>query len=172
MSNPLLQFILGLLLVVTGRKLFWLFVGVLGFLSGILFATQFFPAESKLMIFAIGLVAGLVGAVLAIFLQQLIVLLAGFLAGGHLTIRLLSLFDWRMDHYLWVLFLLGGVFGAVLALMLLDWALIILSSAIGAVLISQALFPDRGLAALSFVVLAIAGILIQSRLTLRPLPRT
>jgi len=71
-----------------------------------------------------------------------------------------------------VLFLLGGVFGAVLALMLLDWALIILSSAIGAVLISQALFPDRGLAALSFVILAIAGILIQSRLTLHPLPRT
>ncbi len=172
MSSPLLQFIIGVSLLLTGRKLFWLFVGVLGFLSGILFAAQFFSAESHLVILAIGVVAGLVGAVLAIFLQQLIVLFVGFLAGGHLTIRLLGLFDWHSDHYLWVLFLLGGVLGAVLALMLLDWALIILSSSIGAILVSQALFPDRSVAVLSFVILAIAGILIQSRLSLRPLART
>lgn len=170
MNNPFLQVIVGLLLLLMGRKLFWLFVGVLGFLSGIQLATQIFSTQSEAVILAIALTAGLLGAVLAIFLQQLVVFFAGFLAGGHLMIRLLSLSDWPSNHYFWWFFLLGGILGALLALMLLDWALIILSSSIGAILISQVLSTDRAVAALSFIVLAVVGILIQSKLIPRPLP--
>jgi hypothetical protein len=104
---------------------------------------------------------------LAIFLQHAAIGVAGFLAGVHLVARFLGLSNWQSHEHIWWLFLIGGIFGAILALMLLDWGLIILSSLIGASLISQALPLDQAMATVCFVVLAVAGILIQSRL-LRP----
>jgi hypothetical protein len=53
--------------------------------------------------------------------------------------------------------------------MLLDWALIILSSLIGASLIGQALPFDQAATVLFVIVLAASGILIQSRLLQRPM---
>jgi hypothetical protein len=52
--------------------------------------------------------------------------------------------------------------------MMLDWALIILSSLIGANLVSQALPLDQATTVLLAILLAIAGIVIQSRLLQRP----
>jgi hypothetical protein len=54
-----------------------------------------------------------------------------------------------------------------LALMMLDWALIILSSLIGANLVSQALPLDQATTVLLAILLAISGIVIQSRLLQR-----
>jgi len=166
MNNQLLNVLAGSLLLLLGRKLFWVFVAIVGFLSGIQLAPRFFPNEPEVVVLLIGLVAGLMGALLAVFLQHVAIGIAGFLAGSHLVTRLLSLPNWENEN-LWWLFLVGGVLGALLTLMLLDWGLIILSSLIGANLISQALPLDQAMATLCFVMLVIVGILIQSRL-LRP----
>jgi hypothetical protein len=64
--------------------------------------------------------------------------------------------------------LVGGILGGILALLLLDWALIIFSSLIGASLISEALPLDQATASLLIILFAIGGILIQSRLIQRP----
>ncbi len=69
---------------------------------------------------------------------------------------------------IWLFSLLGGVLGAILALLLLGWALIILSSLIGASLICQALPLPQATSALCFIVLAAVGILVQSNLIRRP----
>jgi Domain of unknown function (DUF4203) len=165
------EIVAGIVLLFLGRKLFWVFVGVIGFLSGTEVASQFFPNESRLAVLAIALAIGLLGAILAIFLQKLVVIFAGFLAGVHLAGRFLSAAGWRSDQYLWLLFLLGGILGAILALLLFDWALIILSSLTGAALISQAPLLGKTASILAFVALAIAGILVQSQLIRRsPLP--
>ena len=66
MNGHLLGLGIGVLLLVFGRKLFWLFVGV-GFLWGFQIASQLLPANSQIAILAAALVLGLIGAVLAIF---------------------------------------------------------------------------------------------------------
>ena len=146
-----------------GRKLFWLFVGIIGFLSATQIASQFFPHQSALVVLTVAILAGLLGAILAVFIQQLIVILAGFLAGAHLTARFLENLGSQSGHYFWVFFILGGIVGAILALLLLDWALIILSSLMGATLISQATHLARTQGTVLFIVLVIVGILVQSR---------
>jgi Domain of unknown function (DUF4203) len=169
MNGHVLELGIGVLLLLLGRKLFWLFVGVVGFLSGIQFGSQFLTADSRIGVIAIAFALGLLGAIMAIFVQHVVVILAGFLAGGHLVIRVLTLYNWQSDQYMWLLALVGGILGAILALMLLDWALIILSSLIGASLISQTLPFDQAATILFVIILAISGILIQSRLLQRPM---
>ena len=169
MNGHVLALGIGVLLLLLGRKLFWLFVGVVGFLSGVQIASQFLPSDSRIVVLAIAFALGLLGAILAIFLQHLVVIVAGFLAGGHLIIRVLTLYNWKGEQYEWWLVLLGGIVGGILALMLLDWALIILSSLIGANLVSQALPFDQAATVLFVIVLATSGILIQSRLLQRPI---
>jgi len=163
-NGHMFQLAIGVLLLLFGRKLFWLFVGVVGFLSGVQIASQLFSADSRIEVLAIALALGVLGAILTIFVQHLVVILAGFLAGGHLVISVLTLYDWNGEHYVWWFALLGGILGGILALMLLDWALIIFSSLIGASLVSQALSLDQAWTVLFSIVLAGAGILIQSRL--------
>ena len=170
MNFHVLELLAGIVLLLLGRKLFWVFVAVVGFLSGIELTSQFFPAESRLVILTIALATGLLGAILAIFLQHVIVVFAGFLAGGHLVIRFLSSLSWQSNQYYWLLFLLGGIVGGLLALLLLDWALIILSSLMGATLINQTLFLGHATNTLSFVALAVVGILVQSQLIRRRVP--
>lgn len=169
MNGQILQLGIGVLLLFWGRKLFWLFVGVVGFLSGIQLAPQFLPTDSRITVMAIALALGLLGAILAIFVQHVIVVLAGFLAGGHLVIRVLTLLNWQNDQSMWLLALFGGILGGILALMLLDWALIILSSLIGGSLVGQALPFDQAATVLFVIVLAASGIVIQSRLLQRPM---
>ena len=88
--------------------------------------------------------------------------LAGFLAGAHLINISLTILNWHNSQSLWLFTLVGGVIGGVLALLLLDWALIILSSLVGASLVCQALSLQQATSALCFVVLVAVGILVQS----------
>ncbi|MCG8461594.1 MAG: hypothetical protein MI919_35380, partial [Holophagales bacterium] len=72
----------GFLLLALGKRLFWLAVGGLGFavslhLSLLLLPAQ--PAETRL---ALGLVAGVLGIVLALAIQKLAVAVAGFALGA------------------------------------------------------------------------------------------
>jgi hypothetical protein len=163
-----LGLVVGVLLILLGRKLFWLFVGVIGFLWGLQITPLWLRGESQVVILTVALAVGLIGAVMAIFLQHLAVGVAGFLAGAHLFNALWALMNWHSIHYLWMLSVVGGVIGAVLAILLLNWALIILSSLIGASLICQALPFQQAKSVLCFIVLVSIGVLVQSNLTRRP----
>ncbi len=159
-----LRILAGIALLVTGRRLFWLFVGVVGFIWGVRIASHFFPGQPEWMIFAIALMAGVLGALLSLFLQWLAIGLAGFSVGAYIVLRLLHISGWRAGGIDWILFILGGVLGALLIVVLFDWALIILSSLAGAGLITESLYAERGSGILLYIVLVGVGILLQSRL--------
>jgi hypothetical protein len=166
MAMMLLRIVVGIGLLIMGRRVFWLFVGLIGFISGIHLASHFFPGQPEWMIVAIALIAGILGALLAVLLQWLAVGLAGFLAGAYIVISLLHVMGWgtQMD---WLLFLIGGIIGIILIMILFDWALIILSSLAGAGLITGTFHIDHWVKILLFVVLLIVGIVVQSGLTKR-----
>ncbi len=158
----LLRILAGIALLVAGRRLFWLFVGLIGFISGIRLASHFFPGQPEWMVFAIALMAGAVGAFLALVLQWLAIGLAGFFAGAYILVTMLEISGWGAGGTNW-LFLIGGILGALLILVLFRWALIILSSLAGAGLIIETLHADRWVAILLFTALFIAGVVVQSR---------
>ncbi len=163
----LLRILVGIALLLAGRRLFWLFVGLIGFISGIEIATRFFPGQPEWIILAIALTAGALGALLALFLQWVAIGLAGFSAGAYIVVRLLHVSGWGSSGMDWLLFLIGGILGVLLIIVLFDWALIILSSLVGSGLITETVRVDRGLATLLFIALFIVGLVVQSRLKKR-----
>ena len=166
----LLRILVGIGLLIMGRRLFWLVVGLIGFISGIHLASHFFPGQPEWMIVAIALMAGVLGALLVLLLQWLAVGLAGFLAGAYIVVSLSHVTGWgtRMD---WFLFLIGGIIGTILIMVLFDWALIILSSLAGAGFITGTFHVNHWVKTLLFIVLLITGIVVQSGLMkTRPSP--
>ncbi len=160
----LLRILAGIVLLAGGRRLFWLFVGLIGFISGINIAAGFFPGKPDWMILAIALMAGILGALLALFLQRLAIALAGFFAGAYIVVRLLHISGLGTSGIDWLLFLIGGILGLLLMIVLFDWALIILSSLAGAGLITETVRLGHSGAILLFIALFIAGVIIQSRI--------
>lgn len=165
MSIPLIVSLLaGLIILLFGRQLFWLFVGIVGFIISFELATQYFAAQEEWMVLLIALVIGLLGALLAVFLQYAAVGVAGFLAGGYAVYALANNLDLLNQEQLllWLLALVGGIIGAVLVLLLFDWALIILSASTGATLLVQPFAWDSAVKMLLVVVLIVIGVAFQA----------
>lgn len=163
-ETPILALIAGAALLIAGRRLFWLFVGVVGFFT----VYQWFaPYSGSGLRWVIAILAGLLGIVLAIFLQKLAVALAGFLVGGWFIAGLLGehLATARGGDLL--LIVIAGVIAAVLAVVLFDIALAVLSSLAGAGLIVEAFHPRPGPGRLLLVVLVVVGIAVQLGWTAR-----
>ena len=156
----LINVILGGALLIAGRKLFWLFVGVVGFITGIQLTTLFWHGPENLAII-IGLVIGLIFAGVAVFLQAIAIGIAGFLAGAYTLTMLAGMFGFQTTTLTWVVYLVGGIIGILLVSYLFDWAVITLSSLAGASLIVQAFFSERAAGGLIFFILFIAGVIIQ-----------
>ena len=158
------RLILGILMLTAGSRLFWLFLGAVGFISGFDLAEKVMQSQPSDIIIIVALVAGLMGALLAVFLQKIAVLAGGFIAGGYLALRLMEEFGMRNNPYYWLLLILGCIIGAVLMRVLFKWALIILSSGVGSILILQAFPVSLQRTSLPFFILLILGIVVQAGL--------
>jgi hypothetical protein len=157
-----LMIILGVVLLLVGRKFFWFFVGAVGFIAGVALVPLFLPGQPDWLFLLIALFAGLLGSLIAIFLQGLAIWIGGFLAGGYLTISFLNFINLQTGNLAWIPFVLGGIIGAGLVIVLFDWALIILSSLTGASLIVQNIQFAAYSPALVFIILLIVGIVLQA----------
>jgi hypothetical protein len=166
----IVNLLLGIVLLVLGRRLFWLFVGVAGFLVGMEIAQRFVagPQGIKLLI---AIAAGILGAVIAIFLQKAAIAIAGFVIGGYIAVELLrafALFPKALAGIQGTAFsvpyIIGGIIGAVLLFVLFDWGLIVLSSLSGASLIVRGITFQSHALPLLFAVLVVIGILVQARM--------
>jgi len=157
--------ILGITLLLFGRKLFWLFVAVAGFIVGVEFAAMFLADKPQWVLLLVGIAAGSLGALVAIFAQRIAFALAGFYAGTFLTLLLTQPFI--SSEVILIFLLAGGVIGAILSAWILDPALIILSCLIGAGAIVKALGTGQLLSAVIFVMLVAAGIFTQTKLFTR-----
>lgn len=170
----------GFLLLLFGRRLFWLLVAVVGAVAALWLATEMLGLESGLPRLVAAIAAGLVGALLAILVQKAAVALVGFLAGvwGALvfldTLAGSSAFasaTTRVEPTVLqiVLAIAGGVVGALLAARLFEAALVVLSALAGSLLLVHGLgltttWADRTAWVWgAFLALALFGVLVQTR---------
>jgi hypothetical protein len=152
----------GAILIVLGRKLFWLFVGTVGFAAGIIIASKLFREQPHAVYLVAGVALGLLCAVAAVFLQRIAIGLAGFLAGGFGTVALMDILGIGTVQFPWLPFVVGGIVAAVLVAILFEWALIVVSSVAGAAAIVYALAMPGSIGTMVFIVLAAAGVAIQT----------
>jgi hypothetical protein len=161
-SVTIVGVLIGVVILFFGRKLFWLCVAAVGFAVGVEIAPLLVNDPSSLLALVIALVCGVLGALLALFLQKVAIAVLGFLAGGKLAAAVAAAFFVHHAQYSTIIFVVGGIIGAILLLALFDWALIVVSSFIGAYLIQSAIvLPPTG-STLVFVALAIIGIIVQA----------
>jgi hypothetical protein len=158
----------GALLLALGRKIFWFFVAALGFFAGFELATRTFNVSTMWVAILIGIAVGLVGALLAVFAQKLVIGVAGFLAGAFIASRLVPQLGTQVQNWSWVLIVIGGVIGIILMYAIFEWALMILSSAAGAMLVVEGLNLAGTVAIIAGIVLFVIGIAIQAGLNRHP----
>jgi Domain of unknown function (DUF4203) len=167
LSVPIISVIVGVAILLFGRKLFWLFVAALGFAIGLEIATYFMKEPPQWMMLLVALGCGVIGALLAILLQKFAIAVAGFLAGGRIAWALAAAFFVEHAQYRGITFVIGGIVGALLLLALFDWVLILLSSVEGAHLIGNGItLPEKG-AMILFIALAVIGVVIQGSMLRR-----
>ena len=104
-----LPLLLGGVLLLAGRRLFWLLVATLGFLFAFTLVQRLSPEMSQPLHWVLAIAAGLVGALLAIFAQKLAVGAGGMLFGGYATLWMLEHYDVELGNWEWVALLAGGV---------------------------------------------------------------
>jgi len=152
--------IFGFLLVLAGRSLFWLCVGIVGFLIGVQCAESIgYPNGWTALLSAF--VLGSVGVVLAVSFEWITVIFGiGFLGGGYLLMNIYFSIA-QHDPYSWLIFVIGGIIGVCFMIITFDWTLIIISSLLGATLIINAFHGVDGLREFLFVGSMVTGILVQ-----------
>jgi len=159
--------IAGGLLLIFGRKLFWLFVSITGFLIGMMYIPELLPGQADEVILTVSLIAGLMGAFLSVLLQKFAVGLAGLAAGGYVSFYLLQTLAVNIGDFRWLAILAGALIGAVLAGSMYDWALILITSASGAVVVTQYLPVSMPISAIVLLVLFIAGLVAQGQMKIK-----
>jgi hypothetical protein len=164
-----MKLLAGLCALFLGRRLFWLFVGLVGFVFGAELAARFFREQPHAVVLIIGLAGGIVGAILAYWVQELMIGVVGFLTGSYVGVQLFVAVMPYPGQIIWFALFIGGVVGALLAFTLFDWAIILLSSLVGASLIVEAL--GSGVRAAPFVFFVLAALGIGAQATMKRWPR-
>jgi hypothetical protein len=152
--------ILGILLLCVGRKLFWLAVGITGFLVGANYAASFFPTANQWTVLALAVGFGVLGALCAVFFEWVAIILVGFLGGGYFLMNIFPFLAGGSQASL-ILFLVGGAVGVVIMVLSFDLSLILISSLIGAMLIIQHLNLEETLRLAVFVAITVIGVMVQ-----------
>ncbi len=156
-ARPAVAAVCGALLLAFGRRLFWLFVGVVGFAVGFRLAGAYLGDGGAGLLVA--LAAGALAALAAVLVQKLAVTLAGFAAGAVGLLWLGEQLGWPPGAALLAGALAAGVVAAVLVRGLFEVGLIVLSSLAGAALLVEAWRPEA--AGLALPLLAAAGVVLQ-----------
>jgi hypothetical protein len=158
----ILQILPAAALLLLGRRLFWLAVGILGFLFGFDLVTYRLTDWPGWSAWLVAVALGVLCALGAIFLQRISFGIAGFLAGGFLLVKLLTALGVQQAPAPGLFFVLGGVIGAVLAIVSVDLVLVVLTSLVGAAVISEEVGAGPWVSSLLFVGLSLVGIAVQT----------
>jgi len=159
--------VLGILMLVWGRRFFWVFVGAMGFVAGFTYGKDIFGLEYVQTLLIAASILCVIGIVIALFMQSIAIGIVGFLAGSYITYSLLPVFGEFSLEVTWLIVLIGGIVGVVLSILIIDWMLILLSSLAGAAIIVHHIFPNSWVKPVICIVLSVAGIVIQTILFLR-----
>lgn len=172
MTTQIVRILIGVTLLLLGRELYWLYVAGVGFVVAMDLMTRVVQIEPAILIFFIALIAGLIGALLAVLLQRAAIGVGGFLAGGYVLLVFSDFVGMQTGMVPWILAMIGGAIGLVLTLMLFEWALIILSSVVGAGMVAQSVDANQSITVVLFLAASIVGIMVQATLMDRGIGRT
>jgi len=151
----------GIVLLAAGRKLYWLFVALVGFAAGFMLAGMFIKTDADWIKWLIAIGIGILGGILAVGLQKFAVGIAGFIAGGYGLVYFLQTIGVKIGDVTWPFFIGGGIVGAVLVVAMFEFALILLSSVAGSTMVSQTFNFTGWMVTAAFLLLVLVGILIQ-----------
>ena len=151
----------GALLLLFGRKLFWLYVAALGFTLGMMLATQVFNIQREDITFIVGLAFGIGGALLAIFLQNIAIGVAGFLGGAYILNAAAGILHLGYGQATWMIYLVGGILGFILMTQVFDFALVMISSLLGTAFVVGSLNLTGGVMVTAMIVLFGLGVVVQ-----------
>jgi hypothetical protein len=160
--------ILGIVLLLFGRTLFWLFVAGTGFLLGVELASVVFANQPQWITVLVAIAAGIVGGIVGIVAQRLAFALGGFFAGGYVALMIAAHGQLPLQPI--GCFAIGGILGAVVAFFIMDWAIIVLSSLAGATALVTVADVKPTTSAVLVLLLTIVGIAVQGRRLTRPVP--
>ena len=166
MQIPVQYFIylvVGIILLTSGRRLFWLFTACVGFIIGFEYGGNLTGIKDQWILLIIAFGTGIAGALLAMFLQRVAICIAGFLIGGFAAINLLELTGYLSHQYFLPSFVVGGIIGLILMLSLFDYALIFLSSIAGSFIVVHAIYLTPPVKTILFLILAMAGAVFQAK---------
>ncbi len=90
-------------------------------------------------------------------------MVAGFAAGGYIGLSLFDQFAGLPAQMVWLPYIIGGIFGAIILFFVFDWALIFLSTLTGATLIVQMAAFNHWVEISLFLALVIAGMVFQAK---------
>ena len=163
------QIIFGAVLLLAGRRLYWLLAAGAGFVLGFLLAQAILREQPENVILVVALVVAVIFAVLAVVGQKFVIGLVGFIAGGIGLLRLLEILNIAVIEPSTVLgvvvFIAGGILGAILLSSLFDLGLVILSSLVGAQILlgglGQLVEVPGGFTTIALVVLIGVGLVTQ-----------
>ena len=127
-------------------------------------AGRFSPEAIGVSPLVLAVLGGVLGAVLSVVLQRIAVWLVGFAAGGYVGVVFADQIRPNPEHFFWMAFIIGGILGAILMAVLFEWALILLSAVTGAFLIVSSIPLPSNAFLPAWVLLTVAGILIQRRM--------
>ena len=167
----LFQILFGIALLFLGRRLFWVFVGSIGFIAATEFAVSSMTAQPDWVIVLIGLAAGIIGAVLALIFQAGAIAVAGLLGGAYLGLVATRYLSITSQSAQTIAAIVGAVLGLILMVLLFDSALIAISSILGALILADKFELGGWLFFVAAAILALLGILVQTNQTSTSEPR-
>lgn len=151
----------GALLLLLGRRLYWLLAGVVGFVVAFVVVPRLLPEVGADMALIVAVAAGVAGAVLVVFAHKVVLGLVGGLAGGLVALWLTQNLGVERG-LLWLgAALLGAVLGAWLVSRVFEFALALLSTLLGAQLLMDALPVPSRWAWAAYVGLVACGLFVQ-----------
>ncbi len=159
----------GLAVLFLGHRFYWLFVTVIGFGAGVLFAPQLLPGQSDMIHLIMSLGCGFIGAMLTLVLRKAAAGIAAFGLGAYFAFWILEFFGIYFNrHQLewWIAFVVGGACAAILVFATFDYGLIFAASVGGSVMIVEAVRGPLALSPastiLTFSVLLVIGLVAQT----------
>lgn len=160
--SALVQAALGLVLLLFGRRLFWLVIGAVGFWAGLSFAEAYLGPDAGNWRWLAALGLGALGALVAVFLQRLAIGVGGALIAAYSAHWYLALSGEPLSTLQWAVVALAGLAGLLVARLVADLALIALSVLAGATLVLEGIDAEPSMSRWIFVGLLVLGAWVQS----------
>jgi hypothetical protein len=159
----LTSLVVGILLLIVGRKAFWFFLALVAFAVAVAFIPQLFPDLDGQTQLVVAIVAGIAAGAAASVLTKVVVWVGGFVGGAYVGVIAWQTLLPAATGFPWIPVVAGGVAGMLLAKFLFESVLVIVSAAAGAALVVHTVRVGETTGFVLLILLTAIGIIVQGR---------